>query len=560
MKIIIPTPITDAEFVSSDVPENDHAAWAGFDFAKLNQASRHWSGMTYNSDIYACVYGGNLYKQTAGAGDFVSLGASGLLWSGMCTGQAGVFGGDNFACVWGGDIYRQINNAGAFNALGQAASYWNGMCGAPNGDIFACISGGTAIWDLTSGSWVAVVGGAALAWSGMCAAPDGSIYACVNGGGIYMRSPLGGDFVPLGQTSRKWNGMTADRYGNVYACVYEGDIYLRAGGAGDFVALGQGEAYKSAWGVYPQWTAMCATDSGAVVARLWACHSSMYADIHLQTGIPMYDEGDRVIVAATHKIYESLAEYNAGNYPPDDVLLPAPVWKEIGATNRWKPFDNKVGSQAIQDDLISYSLTPGMAQAIAFLNLDASSIQITVTDPVEGVVYDETISLIMTDSRGISLIYDWYTYFFGTAPKTTDMVKLDLLPYPSATVDVAIANPGLVAKVGGIVVGMKGTLGLRQYGAEIGIIDHSRKTADEDGNYEIEEKAFSKRMTIPLRVRNADVDEVARILALYRATAVIWVADEAHASMIIYGFYREFMMVISYPNWSDCTIEIEGLT
>jgi len=122
---------------------------------------------------------------------------------------------------------------------------------------------------------------------------------------------------------------------------------------------------------------------------------------------------------------------NVAHYPPTDLLRSTPLWwKEISATNRWKPFDGKIGSQAEQSESISYSLTPGMIESIAFLNLDASSIKITITDPSEGVVYDETIDLVMTDSRGISLIYDWYSYFFGTAPKTTDVVKLDLPPYP----------------------------------------------------------------------------------------------------------------------------------
>ena len=78
--------------------------------------------------------------------------------------------------------------------------------------------------------------------------------------------------------------------------------------------------------------------------------------------------------------------------------------------------------------------------------------------------------------------------------------------------------------------------------------------------YTIQERAFSKRMVVPIRVRNASLDEVYRVLALYRATALVWVADETHASMIILGYYREFSIVIQYHSWSDCTIEIEGLT
>jgi len=252
---------------------------------------------------------------------------------------------------------------------------------------------------------------------------------------------------------------------------------------------------------------------------------------------------------------------NTGNYPPTDLLRDTPLWwSKISSTNRWKVFDNIVGSQTEQADLISISITPGMIEAIAFLNLDASSITVTMTDPVEGEVYNETINLVMTDSRGISLIYDWYSYFFGTSPKTTDAVKLDLSPYPSATVAIAISNPDLTAKVGGIVVGQAGDLGVSRYGTILSITDYSTKSADADGNLSIEEKAYSKRMSVPMRLSNSVRDEVFRVLAQYRATALVWVNSEDYASEIIFGFYKDFSIVVKYLTYSDCEIEIEGLT
>ena len=252
---------------------------------------------------------------------------------------------------------------------------------------------------------------------------------------------------------------------------------------------------------------------------------------------------------------------NTGNYPPTDLERDTPLWwSEVSSTNRWKVFDNIVGSQTEQADLISFSILPGMIEAIAFLNLDASSITVTMTDPVEGEVYNETINLVMTDSRGISLIYDWYSYFFGTAPKTTDAVKMNLLPYPSATVAIAISNPDLTAKVGGIVVGLAGDLGVSRYGTILSITDYSTKSADSDGNFSIEEKTYSKRMSVPMRLSNSLRDEVFRVLAQYRATALVWVNSEDYASEIIFGFYKDFSIVVKYLTYSDCEIEIEGLT
>jgi hypothetical protein len=41
--------------------------------------------------------------------------------------------------------------------------------------------------------------------------------------------------------------------------------------------------------------------------------------------------------------------------------------------------------------------------------------------------------------------------------------------------------------------------------------------------------------------------------------AAVWVGSEEYASMIVYGFYKDFSIEISYPTVSICSLEIEGL-
>jgi len=315
----------------------------------------------------------------------------------------------------------------------------------------------------------------------------------------------------------------------------------------------------------PNWTITGQTSM--VTCKIVELITSLTYIIKTRTGPFALDEvigvtGTGVLLADQGAAHPTVATAsNTGNYPPTDVARDTPLWwKEVSSTNRWKAFDLKVGSQVSQADLISFSIAPGMIEAIAFLNLDASSITVTMTDPVEGLVYDETINLVMTDSRGISLIYDWYSYFFGTAPKTMDAVKLDLLPYLSATVAIAISNPDLTAKVGGIVVGLAGDLGTSRYGTTLSITDYSKKTADADGNFSITKKAYSKRMSVPMRLSNSVRDEVFRVLAQYRATALVWVNSEDYASEIVFGFYKDFSIVVKYLTYSDCNLEIEGIT
>ena len=99
-----------------------------------------------------------------------------------------------------------------------------------------------------------------------------------------------------------------------------------------------------------------------------------------------YAEGDTIIVIATHKIYESLQSANTGNYPPDNIAGATPYWLEIGATNAWKMFDTQVGTKTALAEGIIVEVTPGRMNALALLEISAAKVEITLTDPVDGVV------------------------------------------------------------------------------------------------------------------------------------------------------------------------------
>ena len=79
-----------------------------------------------------------------------------------------------------------------------------------------------------------------------------------------------------------------------------------------------------------------------------------------------YAIDDRVIVAAQHKIYQSAVAANVGKDPATDRA----AWLEVGATNRWKPYDKSVSSQVVQVDAISYRIKPGQAvTSVGVLNI-----------------------------------------------------------------------------------------------------------------------------------------------------------------------------------------------
>lgn len=253
---------------------------------------------------------------------------------------------------------------------------------------------------------------------------------------------------------------------------------------------------------------------------------------------------------------------NVGHDPAVDVALDTPLWwKEVSATNRWKAFDNKVGTQTAQATSITFCITPAeVFDSIAFLNIDAITVRVVLTDPVEGVVYDHTTDLQTTIITGAGAIIDWYTYFFSSIFRKTDFALFDIPPHLNAVLDITITYTGGTVKVGAIVLGLQSIIGTTQWRPNIGIHDYSTKEADADGNYSISVRAFSKRMSCDLEIEYASIPDVYNLLALYRSTLLVWVGINDFSPMIVYGFYKNFSIVIPHLVYAECSIEIEGLT
>lgn len=277
------------------------------------------------------------------------------------------------------------------------------------------------------------------------------------------------------------------------------------------------------------------------------------ADYAAYSALTTYALGNRVIVigADVHEIFESLANANLGN-PVTDTTK----WLDVGKTNRWKMFDGTVTSQTTKADSINVVLAPvGIVDAIALMNMSASSARVVVTDALEGVVYDVTIDL--TSSSGIM---DWYAYFFTPIIRVADLVLTDLPPYANPSIAVTISALGETVACGALILGKFFDIGETQYGAKVGIIDYSVKTVDAFGNYTILERAFSKRGTFDLLVDNTAIDALHEFLTSRRAIATVYAGAETYASTFVYGFYRNFDINIVYPSKSICSLEIEGLT
>ena len=268
-----------------------------------------------------------------------------------------------------------------------------------------------------------------------------------------------------------------------------------------------------------------------------------------------YAKDARVVVAAQHKVYQSLADANTGNNPATPSATPK--WIEVGPTNRWKAFDKSVSSQTVQATSISYRLTVGRAVPhIAALNLTgATSMRVRVDDPTYGVVYDHTVSL-----ASVPLETGWWAWFFGERRAPTQAIFSGLPSFPGADVLIDIEG-GTALAVGVILLGQPRTfsMGVRM-GARVGIQDYSRKERNDFGDVMVMERAYAKRASFSMLLCAGEVDAMQRFLSDVRATPCLWIGSSRYESTTVYGFYKSFDIAISYFDYSDCDLELEGLT
>ncbi|WP_278400416.1 carbohydrate-binding protein [Stutzerimonas kunmingensis] len=264
-----------------------------------------------------------------------------------------------------------------------------------------------------------------------------------------------------------------------------------------------------------------------------------------------YAVGDRAMY--NHRNYEALVAHTGAN-PETDTSDP-PKWLDLGATNRWRMFDDRVGSLTEKTGSIAVELQPGaVINSVALFNLLGRSATVTLTDPSEGVVYQRTVSLV---DAGVS---NWYDYFFAPIGRQTDFVLLDLPAYGTATLSVTIDNASDTASVGHLVMGRQAELGVAVYGSGVGITDYSRKETDAFGNSVVVERSFSKRAEFDVVVETPQIGRVQRLLASLRAQPVVWIGAEGYESTFLFGYYRDFQISISGPSVSDASITVEGLT
>lgn len=261
-------------------------------------------------------------------------------------------------------------------------------------------------------------------------------------------------------------------------------------------------------------------------------------------------------VMLDHRNYEALAAVPAGVKPGAEVITDASPakWLDLGATNKWKMFDEVVGTVTTNPGSVTVTINPGeVVNSLALINVNGESVSVVMTDPIEGIVATRNYSLID------GAVDNWYDWFFEEIEYRTNIVALDLPAYGTATVTVTVSSSGS-AGIGALVVGKLAEIGDALYGTDVGIDDYSIKERNKDfGGWVVTEREFSDTAKFPVKVATSRIPKIKRMLTEVRAKPVVWIGEATYEATILYGFYTSFGLVYSGPDVSDCQLSIEGL-
>ena len=258
-----------------------------------------------------------------------------------------------------------------------------------------------------------------------------------------------------------------------------------------------------------------------------------------------------VILASSKRAYKCIQGPSTNNSPDTSPLY----WTDIGPMNKWAMFDSMVSTQTTGTGSITVALDTGYMNSLALLGLVGDTATITATDgPGGAVVYTKTIALDGT------IISDWYQYFYEPGVQLTTAWLTDLPPYLSCRLTVTVSGSGAVA-IGMLMFGTFYDIGDTQLNPNTGILSYSKKTTDAYGVTTFVPGGNAKRLSVSLNVLNAQLNKVYSLLASLDAVPCMWIGadDIKYGPLAIFGFYRDFSLVVQYQRNSLCSLEIEGL-
>jgi len=244
----------------------------------------------------------------------------------------------------------------------------------------------------------------------------------------------------------------------------------------------------------------------------------------------------------------------------------AEYWSSSGAINRYKMFDQYVGTTTLSSTAdITVTLHCKAITSVAFLNVQARTITINAWRGTE--IAHKTEERKIIDNQIINLtqpINNWYEYWFKDFEYTRDVgAPLDITLYHNIILEITFEKyTGIDCYVGAIIPGRTYDIGALQYGVKTGIADYSKKVFDETfGSHYVQQGNYRKTLSGTLRITKDTINSINSVITQLRGIPTVWQGnqyDTEYDNLLLFGIVAEWVIVMDYPTYYEVSIEIEG--
>lgn len=291
-----------------------------------------------------------------------------------------------------------------------------------------------------------------------------------------------------------------------------------------------------------------------------------------------YSIGDRV--KFNDKIWQSVADSNLSNEPSESSVY----WSKVQTVNNLAMLDlaeNSISTatQGTEGTRFVYVLKPtntiyspaAIPRTVNDIFTDACAVEIsakvsefTLSLSTSAGVFSKTV--VTTGYSSANLVSGVYnelnTYLdrFTTLNIYNVVVSLRLHNGMNSAGD--MLDPSSTVKLGEVVLGNSIQLGRTTYGMRSGIIDYSRNETNEFGVTSFVKRSFSKTVSANVYVEDEDYNFVSKTLQDLMSSPTVWIATEYQTYVngaVVFGAYKDYNIVVSYPSYSMLDIEIQGL-
>jgi hypothetical protein len=223
-------------------------------------------------------------------------------------------------------------------------------------------------------------------------------------------------------------------------------------------------------------------------------------------------------------------------------------------------FDDYTSSQTVKSSAIEVEIESSKCNSLVVYNVNASSMTVLVEDqstiPATELL-NETYSFYQPTTSA-----SYWDYFYADIDRYSSMRVTIPIAYNTTTTVTFTPLTDQDVKVGHVQVGRAKSIGKSQYGLNAQIKSWGRKDENDFGEVYLKKGKTAKKLNLDLFIERGSFDDVFQALEALDSTPIGFdMNNDAtdYTTLVIYGFYLDFQIVIPNVAYNECNLEIQEL-